>query len=222
MASRALVLLLVLLPGGLSTLFAQPQAAPESILADIRNGAAFRFQIHPTLPTYVFRLVPAKDPNWTVIERIEVFREGTPGVLQVLENEPDEPPPNIPDYFQSADYNFDGYADIRLLNNWGATGNQIFSHWLFEPKTGRFVPSKELDEIFSPAPDPKTKQLTTHWRGGGMSYTLRRYVWEGGKPALVYEEEQGVVAGTDRLRKVIKERRQGKLVVTREEAVPQQ
>jgi len=196
----------------------QPQdpGGANSLVADVRQGTTFRFQIRPTGPLFVFRLTGDKEKN--LITHIDVYLEGSPRPLQALESEMDEPPYRDAEYFEAVDLNFDGYEDVQLLIMRGVTGNRVYSHWLFDPKTDRFVRHQELDKAVNPIPDPATKQLKTFWNGGG-TYTARVYHWEEGKLVLEREEKKDWVHEKEYFLKVIKERQNGKLVVVREEII---
>ena len=90
------------------------------------------------------------------------------------------------------DVNFDGFADLMLLANAGATGNTFYMLWVFAPGQKRFVPFPPFLELSSPSPDPKTKTINTHNKGGdaGLIFTDKSYQWNGPTLSKVAEEKQ--------------------------------
>ena len=44
------------------------------------------------------------------------------------------------------DLNFDGYNDLRILNNEGATGNNWYDTWVYNQKTKTFVKNQFLSQ----------------------------------------------------------------------------
>jgi len=64
------------------------------------------------------------------------------------------------------DINFDGYLDLRLLYNTGATGNNWYATYLFNPSIGEFVYHKELSKLSGMKIDQKSKQIITYDREG--------------------------------------------------------
>jgi hypothetical protein len=62
------------------------------------------------------------------------------------------------------DINFDGYLDLRLLYNTGATGNNWYATYLFNPSTGKFVSHEELSELSGLEIDQGAKQIITYDR----------------------------------------------------------
>ena len=209
----------------LATLPASPSlaqsASPGPAVEDLRAGATFRFQIHPSLPVHVFRLVG--DPASNTVERIEVSRDGEATPFQILEDIDMEPPYRGARYFRTEDVNFDGYQDIKLLRWWGATGNAGYAYWLFDPATRRFVFSPELSELSNPTPDPRTREITTHSVEGmaGRIYTDRAYRFDNGALVLVREDAQSWVDAGRYFLRTLKERRDGRMETIREERRPE-
>jgi hypothetical protein len=132
--------------------------------------------------------------------------------LEVLEA---EPPYRGAKYFQGEDINFDGYADIKLMSWWGATGNNAYHYWLFDPRKGRFVLNHELSELTNPTPNYKTKRIRSHhvWGMAGNIYDTATYVFQNGRVVLIRDESQEWVKNTKHFLRIISERRNGKLVV---------
>lgn len=190
------------------------QNQTSEVTEDVRNGATFIFKIHRKLPSYTFHLVGNLEFN--AFERIEVSKGNDTTIIQVLKDfEMDGPPYRGAKYFQTEDINFDGYTDIKLLSWWGATGNSGYNYWLFEPKKGRFVLNKELRDLSNPTPDYKRKQIKTHSVGGmaGHIYGNAAYAFVNGRLMSIREEEQDWVKDKKCFLRVIRERRNRKMVI---------
>lgn len=89
---------------------------------------------------------------------------------------------------EQGDFNFDGWLDFRTCL-WGESGSggHFYIHYLFDPKTKRYVQSKELDALSSPKPDYDEKVIYSYARNGGMSSLRQKYQWSDGKLILLSE-----------------------------------
>jgi hypothetical protein len=67
---------------------------------------------------------------------------------------------------QMVDVNFDGYLDLRLLDNAGATGNDWYATYIYNPSSGKFKYHHELSQLSGITIDQKMKQIITYNRGG--------------------------------------------------------
>src|SRR6476660_5991364 len=107
--------------------------ATPQVTADLSNGASYTFDIGSKLPAFTFKVIPNKvnpddfgNPQST-IRHVEVFRGNSSQPVQHLtgcEFTEMEPPQRGRNWFRTEDINFDGYEDIYILTNWGATGNE--------------------------------------------------------------------------------------------------
>lgn len=161
------------------------QRAPsqhEAITQDLAHGASITFKIAPDLPEFTFKVIPevqASDQEGnphSTIHDVEVFRGDAKQPSQSLEDcewEGMEAPPRNANWFRALDLNLDGYKDIYVLTNWGATGNEIGCVWLCDPKSGRFEFSKEFSGLGRFEVDPQTKTITTHSNGGAAGTIFR-------------------------------------------------
>jgi hypothetical protein len=186
---------------------------------DLRGGVECRFEIRPNLPVYKFHLIADAASN--TIVRIEIRREKDDSHSQILEVENVESPYRGSEYFGTDDINFDGYQDLRLLAWWGVTGNSGYIYWIFDPKTGKFVENKELQDLSNPIPHPKTKTITTSSVGGmaGRIHFLNTYSFEKSKLTLIRTESQDWDEKKKHFVKTISERRNGKMVVIRTQII---
>ena len=150
------------------------------------RDTTFVLSVRSTLPPYRFTV--RHDPATGSVTRVEIAREDHPEAVQVLEGlTAEEPPPGGVDDVAAEDVNFDGYADLRVLAMWGATGNRTYDWFLFDPAAGRFVPEPALSDLVNPVPDPATETIRTRAGGGmaGLVYGEGTYRWEGGAPVCV-------------------------------------
>ena len=86
------------------------------------------------------------------------------------------------------DFNFDGYLDVEgWMFEQGGSGGCPAIHFLFDPKTHRYVDSPQLDKLWSTGFDDQEKLVRSYTRGGGMYSDARAYRWRGSKLVLVNE-----------------------------------
>jgi len=187
-----------------STVAAQrvPPAPPTSnphhelITEDLSHGATFKFKIAPDLPEFTFNVIP--EPQGadeygnlhTVVREVQLSLGDSKQPVQSLEGcefSDMEAPPLDSDWFRTVDMNFDGYKDIYILTNWGATGNESGCVWLYNRESARFEYSKEFSELGRFTLDPATKTITTYGNGGraGTVFRAVKYVIEDNLPAPV-------------------------------------
>ena len=150
------------------------------------------------------------------IRRIDVFEPKNDRPRETLQVEGDSFLPEDLDPLRFDDLNFDGFADLAVTVDAGATGNTQSVYWLYDPQAKRFARAAELDALPTLLPDPETQRLRTHWKGGhaGAVYTRAEYRWRGRTLELVREESQEVdpkSADGDVFVRVIRERKGGKL-----------
>jgi hypothetical protein len=85
-----------------------------------------------------------------------------------------------------ADFNFDGYLDFEgWLWEQGGSGGCPAIHFLFDPRTHRYVDSPQLDQLISTSFDDQEKVVRSYSRGGGMDSTAETYHWKGDKLVLL-------------------------------------
>jgi len=190
----------------------------EPITEDLSQGAIFTFKITPDLPQFTFKVIPQPqdrdeygNPHTTVRE-VQVFRGNSKEPLQSLEDcewEGMEAPPKGSDWFRAQDMNFDGYNDVYVLTNWGATGNELGCVWLYDPKNGRFEFSKEFSGLGRLTLDPATKTIATHSNGGmaGTIFRATKYVIADNRPLPVVTVAQDFDFAITKYHCVVQQRR---------------
>lgn len=72
----------------------------------------------------------------------------------------------LAEFIQLIDLNGDGYLDLRILFNTGATGNNWYATYIYDPRTKRFKYHDELSLLSGIAFDPASGIIKTYWRGG--------------------------------------------------------
>jgi|GEM_PF-3209198 len=198
----------------------------DRYIEDLSEGATFRFEIAPKLPLFTFEIIPdvRDDQNGfpqSTVQEIEVFKGNSDQPLQRLSGcDLDEmwPPERHADWFHTDDVNFDGYQDIYLMTNYGATGNHYGCIWLYNPATGKFDYSKEFSQLSRYWLDAASQTIRTFDRGGmaGLVYTANQYKVDGNQPILFWSEHQDWDFDKKQFHCVLQEKRNGAMVVTRD------
>lgn len=67
---------------------------------------------------------------------------------------------------QLVDINFDGYLDLRLLDNEGATGNNWYATYLYDPRLKKFKYHKQMSSLSGVTVDDDSHQIITYNRFG--------------------------------------------------------
>jgi hypothetical protein len=206
----------------------RPPAVSKSITQDLSYGGSFVVTIAPKLPKFTFRIIPYVQPNdqfgnaQSIVHDIEVFSGDSTLPLQHLtgcEWIGMEPPPRGEDWFRAVDFNFDGYQDIYVLTNWGATGNNQGCIWLYNSETMRFDYSPEFSNLGTFTVDSANKTIIT-WGNGGMAggvHSADKYKVEGNRPVLVYNERQDWDQEKKQFHCTVKELRGRQMVTTHDE-----
>jgi hypothetical protein len=80
---------------------------------------------------------------------------------------------------ETGDYNFDGHQDYRVFRE--SDGRlHFYDFYLFDPRTKKYVLSKELSQLFNPQFDAATKEIHCFSPGGhgGAIFIREDYRWE--------------------------------------------
>ena len=169
--------------------------ATRPLVEDLRAGREIGVTVADGLPPYHFHILA--DPDCGGIRKLEV-RTPAGLLLQTLTMDDSEAPFIGSKFFVTEDLNFDGFLDVRCLAFWGATGNELYSIWLFEPTSHLFVQSAELNRlgnrgvIGNLSVNTKRHEITIS-RYGGMAkniYGHETYKWRAGHLVLVSSEDQ--------------------------------
>jgi hypothetical protein len=212
-------LVLLLASGIAQSVPAQQTGEHQPITEELSHGATLKFKIAPDLPEFTFKVIPEVRPDadgnpQSTIQDVQVFRGSASEPSQSLEDcewAEMEPPYRDSHWFRVEDMNFDGYGDIFVLTNWGATGNQSGCVWLYNPKSGHFDFSKEFSELGTFGVDPATKTISTHGNGGmaGTIFRAAKYVVEDDRPIAIIFVAQDYDFTTKKYHCVVQQRRSG-------------
>jgi hypothetical protein len=194
----------------------------DRLIEDLSEGATFRFEIAPKLPLFTFKIIPdvRDDQNGfpqSTVQDIEVFKGDSDRALQRLAGcdfDETQPPPKHGDWFHTGDVNFDGYQDIYLMTNWGATGNHYGCVWIYNRAAGKFDYSKEFSQLSRYWLDPESKTIRTFDRGGGGNYVANKYKVENDRPVLIWSANQQWDRSKEQFHCVLQELRRGAMVTT--------
>jgi len=188
---------------------------------DFRGGMTCTFSINSNLPLFTFHFAGRED---NTLGDIEIIEGTSSEVIQTIENTTDAgmiAPARAKDVLTVVDANFDGYKDLQLLSDCGATGNCSYDFYLYDPKTDRFVHNVFLTSLTTPSFDPAKKQVTAHSNGSVADWHTETYQYRDGQYTLVSRRE----SIWDRARHVVTvntyELRNGKMEVTESETNPE-
>lgn len=158
-------------------------------LVENQNRASFSAKIKKTLPKFTFTIhgkfkySDQPQGNFFHPSYVEIKDSSTAKVVQKIENKGrfdnngygyDEFDFASVGFVQMIDLNQDGYLDLRILYNAGATGNNWYATFLYDPDIGRFKYHEALSRLSAVNVDRKSKLIKTYWRNGGC-YEFREY-----------------------------------------------
>jgi len=163
------------------------QLSSDTTITRMRNETrvdTFSFNINSSLPDFIFILSDEETKKG-----IFIYNSIDSKLIQNIPTVglPYDRPPGY-DFFFTKDFNFDGYKDIVLLLEHGATGNISYRVWLYNKSKNIFETNDFFDDIDSPILDERKKQITTYLEYGGFDeYYTRTYKLKNNKFILMYE-----------------------------------
>ena len=115
------------------------------------------------------------------VQRLVVRRAGQAEPVQVIDGLQTETPwpPDAPG-LEAVDMNFDGHADLRLMEFRAAGPNTPWRHWLYAPGSARFVASDALDALSPTRFDAERRLVIVDWRDGAARSGRDAYAWQEG------------------------------------------
>jgi len=165
----------------------------EGVGMDLRDGVLC---VSPISPNQDFVFYVNTDPKTGDPLGVEYSERGNESnsryvELKTVDGKRGIAHPFDKDFIMFMDVNFDGYNDMLVTQDTGATGNVSYLAFLFDPKTSTFALNEDFS-LMNIMPDPKTKTLRSFVTMGaaGMEYVSDLYRVENGKPILVEEVEQ--------------------------------
>jgi hypothetical protein len=181
------------------------------VTEDIRGRHVFRFRIDPKLPPFRFEYV-GDDRNFPV--EVRCYRPASATAFQRIDISDGEAPYRGCDYYFTAiDMNGDGYKDLRVLSFWGATGNEVFTVYLWNAHAGRFERSE--DYSICGKPFDKDGCCKIHWNSGhaGRDFIDSDYCMRQGTLVLVKRVHQARSQADRCFYRTVEELKQGELQV---------
>jgi hypothetical protein len=86
------------------------------------------------------------------------------------------------------DANFDGYEDLPILNQCGATGNCTYDFYLYNTSTNQFVENDFLSSLGTFSIDATKKQVTTYSNGSYWDWEIDTYQYANGQYTLIQKQ----------------------------------
>lgn len=155
-------------------------------LEDETKIDTFYFNIHPDLPDFKFII---KIGEFSVVEEIQIYNSTDTIPTQIITTDIiNQRSPENGEYFTTQDFNFDGYKDIELLEDYSGTGNISYCVWLYNKSKSIFETDDLFKSIERPILDEKKKRITTYLEYGGFDEKYETtYQLKNGKFILLYE-----------------------------------
>ncbi len=171
---------------------AQDCSSVPSAESDTTYARHFREAVDPKLPPFDFYTrgesfppdSEASEPAPVAgMVAVSILRSDTHDTIQDIEEFPEMygERPGIP---FTVDANFDGYPDVCFLHTRGATGNEYFSFWLYDPLTQQFVLNDDYSRLCCPYFDDSTRQIHT-MANGSRSYYCETLIVQNNKPTPI-------------------------------------
>jgi hypothetical protein len=151
---------------------------------------------------FTFRLldilsIPPKDQSSDNAKEdiVAVYKQGEPESMQTLAGFPISADIASSAHIEQIDANFDGYPDVRVARDQGATGNTSYDYWLSASSSGLFIYNSGLSDDGINFLLPSQQEVGSHSnRGcGGSCYSDTFYRYNGNDLVLVRTESYDVV-----------------------------
>jgi hypothetical protein len=155
---------------------------------DLRGGMTCRFRIHASLPVFIFHF-PGQPDN--TFGDLEITDEATGKEIQTIQNSTDPSavaPASVKNLVTLVDANFDGYRDLQILLQCGATGNCSYNFYVYDPKTQEFVYNTFLSGLVTPSFDTVKKQVMTSSNSSASDTQSETYQYKDGQYTLIWKE----------------------------------
>ncbi len=202
----------VLLPLGLGLMLASPVPA-QSLLFEMEAAV-----VEDTQP-YAFQVYGDKDEDGRGFTAYGIQVVAPNGDLQLLDEFESVLPTNSEaDALVVEDVNFDGYADVRIMEYLPGGSAVPFFYWLFQPENGQFARAEEFQAVKSPEVDLDNRRLISRQKVSSSEYVTEYYDPQGAIPILVRKEVRNYASdGSSKLHVfAIKDGSTPQLVETRE------
>ena len=115
------------------------------------------------------------------------------------------------------DLNFDGFADIRLMQYLPTDESIAYFYWLYDDTNNRFVRSEKLEKnIFSPVLDIEEEFLISQWRKNDGSWGSDFYQFTEILDIELVKQEVNTPQKDEMFQLVLKENQNGEMVVVKD------
>lgn len=140
-------------------------------------------------PLYTFRVLGEADGSSFSAYGIHIIApDGTEQMVDQFESL--LPEGSEIDALYVEDVNFDGYADLRIMEYLPGGANVPYHFWLYNPATEKFEESVEYKLILSPQVDSANKELVSRQRVSAAEYVIEYFKPDGTIPRLIRREER--------------------------------
>lgn len=102
--------------------------------------------------------------------------------------------PNIK-WIDERDINFDGIPDLMVYLGYvgyGGQGGDVYSAYVWNPETRKFIHEEEFEMIPDPEFDNDTKTIRIAYRMDDTTFVRATYKWDGYKLKVVSQEEESI------------------------------
>lgn len=155
-------------------------------LLKTKSNASFSAKINDKLPEFNFNIIGRFDKNEDFIPlHVEIRNVSDGKFMQKLIVSDNSGYSQMEDIVQLVDLNFDGYLDLRILLNAGATGNDWYDSFIYDPLSGKFKHNKVLSKMSALKVDADSKQLTSYYSGGACEENWDYYKFVKGNLVLI-------------------------------------
>lgn len=146
-------------------------------------------KLTPDGPDYTFRVLGDPGDGSFSAYGIHVIAPG--GEEQMLD-EFDSllPAGSEADALYVEDLNFDGYADLRVMEYLPGGANVPYFFWIYDPATAQFKRATAYEVVMSPEVDMVRQELISRQRVSASEYVTEYFKPSGEIPVLVRREER--------------------------------
>ena len=146
--------------------------------------ASFTIKVHDSLPPYIItirgKIYKQSEDEYFTPKKFEIKNKSTGKIIQKINASWVNSNSTSCDYVQIVDMNFDGYLDFRFFIDKGATGNDWYGSFLYDPKTHKFILNELLSDQSGLTVDAKNKQVVTYTTCGGCLEFMKYYKYQNG------------------------------------------
>ena len=168
---------------------------------------------------YAFQVYGDKDESGSGFTAYGIQVVAPNGDLQMLDEFESVLPQNSEaDALVVEDVNFDGYADVRIMEYLPGGSAVPFFYWLYQPASGTFARAEDFQTVKSPEVDQDNRQLISRQKISSTEFITEFYDPQGDIPMLVRKEVRNFAPdGSSKIHVfTVKEGDQPQLVETRQ------